>query len=111
MERSLREGASPVQVLRTVGQHLNRLQLASAARDGGLSVDQAVNAMRPRLFFKRAASFKAQLTAWPTERLGAAREILLTAEIDCKTTGLPANAVCGRALMRLARAARPQVAR
>ena len=35
-----------------------------------------------------------------------AMEIILEAERACKTTGLPAEAVCGRALMRVAWAAR-----
>jgi DNA polymerase-3 subunit delta len=107
LQRSLNEGVNPVRVLRGVGLHLNRLELAVAARDGGASVDQAIRALRPPLFFKRTGSFKNQLTAWSTDRLGAAREILLAAEIDCKTTGFPAAAACGRALMRLAQAARP----
>ena len=33
-------------------------------------------------------------------------EIILDAERACKTTGLPADALCGRALMRVAWAAR-----
>jgi len=107
LRRSLNEGVSPVQVLRAVGLHLNRLELAATALDGGASVDQAIRPLRPPLFFKRTGSFKKQLTAWSTDRLGAAREILLAAEIDCKTTGFPAAAACGRALMRLAQAARP----
>jgi hypothetical protein len=31
---------------------------------------------------------------------------LMAAEMDCKTTGMPIEAVCGRALMRIAQAAR-----
>jgi DNA polymerase-3 subunit delta len=43
---------------------------------------------------------------WPPKRLGQALAILLEAELDCKTTGLPDEAVCGRALIRIANAAR-----
>ncbi|MBT4488179.1 MAG: DNA polymerase III subunit delta, partial [Rhodospirillaceae bacterium] len=34
--------------------------------------------------------------------------ILTEAELDCKTTGLPAEAICGRALIRIANAAQPK---
>jgi hypothetical protein len=36
--------------------------------------------------------------------------LVTEAEIDCKTTGTPAEAVCGRTLIRLASAARSTVA-
>jgi DNA polymerase-3 subunit delta len=32
--------------------------------------------------------------------------ILLEAELDCKTTGMPDRALCSRALLRIAQAAR-----
>ena len=106
LRRSLDEGTSPVQVLRAATRHLTRLHLASAARDQGSGIEQAIRDLRPPVFFKRTESFKAQLRAWSTGRLGTALQILLNAEIDCKTTGLPAHAVYGRALMRIAQAAR-----
>tara|TARA_Y100000588_G_scaffold372456_1_gene445033 strand:- start:146 stop:1183 length:1038 start_codon:yes stop_codon:yes gene_type:complete len=102
LRRSFDDGVSPVQVLRTVGWHFDRLQLVASACSSGLSVDQAIKTLRPPLFFKRAASFKSQLADWSISRMDFARETLIKAEIDCKTTGLPDNALCGRALMRLA---------
>jgi DNA polymerase-3 subunit delta len=33
-------------------------------------------------------------------------ELLLKAEMDCKTTGMPSELICGRVLMQIAGAAR-----
>lgn len=103
--RSLAEGASPVAVLRAAARHLQRLHLASGLRDGGADVDSALKRLRPPVFFKRVGAFKGQLRHWNTERIARALDILIEAERDCKTTGMPAEALCGRALMRIAQAA------
>jgi DNA polymerase-3 subunit delta len=104
--RSLAEGASPVAVLRAAARHLQRLHLTSGLRDGGADVDGALKRLRPAVFFKRVGAFKVQLRQWDTGRIAQALDILIEAERDCKTTGMPAEAVCGRALMRIAQAAR-----
>jgi DNA polymerase-3 subunit delta len=48
---------------------------------------------------------KGQLTRWPADRLATALDLLLQAEIDSKTTGLPAEEICGRAVLQITRAA------
>jgi DNA polymerase-3 subunit delta len=111
LARSLLEGASPVAVLRAAARHLQRLHLASGLRDGGADLDSAVRGLRPPVFFKRVGAFKGQLRQWNTGRIARALDILIEAERDCKTTGMPAEAVCGRALMRIAQAARAGAAR
>ena len=98
----------PVTVLRAVGRHLQRLQLVLGRIAGGEAEEQAIGALRPRLFFKTAQAFRRQLKLWNPARLGEAIARLTQAEIDCKTTGLPDRALCGRALMEIAQRAAPQ---
>ena len=108
LTRSLREGGSAVSALRAVARHFSRLHLIASARDRdrGSRVDQAMKSLRPVVYFKRQDSFRAQLAAWPTDRLAAALRLLIGAEIECKTTGLPADIMCAHALMRIAVGAR-----
>ncbi len=47
-------------------------------------------------------AFKSQLQKWTEERLGDALDMLLDTEALCKTTAVPAEAVCGRALFNIA---------
>ncbi len=95
------DGVHPVGALRAVERHFQRLHLVAASADA----ERALAGLRPPLFFKRQPAFMAQLRRWPAATLAAALDVLLQAEIDCKTTGLPAQAICGQALTRLTAAA------
>lgn len=106
LDRLWREGVSPISVLRTVSRLFLRLHLAAGWMAQGRSVDQAVSALKPPPIFRVAPRIKGQLQRWSTERLATALDLLVTAEMDCKTTGLPAEAICGRCLTQLTVAAR-----
>lgn len=105
LSRLMAEDMSPIAILRIALSHFQRLALAKAesARDG---VDSAIRRLRPPLHFMRAASFKAQISRWSENRLEDALDLLLEAETLCKTTGVPAEAVCSRALFNVAAMAR-----
>ena len=100
------EGTNPIAVLRAATRHFQRLHFASGMIARGQSADKVLEALRPPLFFKTKPKFRAQLKIWPLERIGAAFELLMEAELQCKTTGMPAGTICARALMRIAQAAR-----
>ncbi len=106
LERAFLEGENPVGVLRAVQRHLQRLHWALALVEGGEAVQAAMKSLRPPVFFKFEDAFRAQLRQWRAERVATALELLTDAEIDCKSTGMPAAAVCHRVLMRIAQAAR-----
>ena len=99
------EGTSPIAVLRLVTRHFQRLHFVTAQVSAGRSVDQSVSRLRPPVMFLRADSFKFQARSWTTARLARAMELLLEAEIDCKSTGFPSETVCSRALLRITQAA------
>jgi DNA polymerase-3 subunit delta len=100
--RAEEEGASPITVLRAVARHFERLHLAAAMVETGLPADRAMKSLRPPVFFRREASFRAQLALWRTADLARAIESLTAAEVDCKTTAYPAATICARALAALA---------
>lgn len=104
LERLFREGVSPIAVLRIAARHLQRLHLAAGYVAAGKSAEQAVAALKPPVFFKHVPRFRAQLRAWPLPRLATALDRLAEAERDCKSTGLPAEAICTRTLMGIASA-------
>lgn len=100
--RGFDEGMEPIRILRSVSRHYMRLQFAAGAVAKGGSVESAVKSLRPPVFFKQQDQFRDQLRRWPAGALSSAMDALLAAELDCKTTGIPAEATCERALMRLA---------
>ena len=68
----------------------------------GRAPDQAMKALRPPVFFKRTAAFRGQLAMWNAARLAGALDALTEAEIACKSTGIPSEAACRRALLAIA---------
>ena len=106
LARAFIEGTSPIAVLRAAIRHYQRLHLASGHMRNGQSSGQAVNTLKPPIIFLVVDRFKRQLDRWPGEKIERALSVLTEAEINCKSTGLPAEAICGRALMSLSQAAR-----
>ncbi|MCW9040054.1 MAG: DNA polymerase III subunit delta, partial [Rhodospirillales bacterium] len=104
--RAFDEGIQPIVILRAMSRHMQRLHLVSGIVNGGASPDQAMKKLRPPVFFKQADVFRAQLRVWRPRRIADALEILTEAELDCKINVLPAETICGRALMRIAQAGR-----
>lgn len=105
LDVTLREGSAPVAVLRALVRHFQRLHLLAGMVANGKALDAAIGSLQPKPYFRLADQLRAQAPRWPAVRAAAALDLLQTAEIDVKTTGMPAEAICGRAVMQLARAA------
>lgn len=106
LARFFRGGESSIGLLRMLARHLESLQIAADAMSRErASAKDAMGRLWPKVFWKRQDGFQRQLRLWPAARLVTAMEIVLDAESACKSTGIPDQAVCGHALMRLARAA------
>jgi DNA polymerase-3 subunit delta len=100
-------GEQPIAILRAVIRHLQRLHLISLKAARGDDIGRLIKSHRPPIFFKHQPIVQRQIQNWRPQRLAQALAILTEAELECKTTGLPADAICGRALIRIANAARP----
>ena len=54
------------------------------------------------MHFSRVTSFKNQAQRWNEAKLGDALDLLLDTEALCKTTAVPAEAACAKALFSVA---------
>ena len=106
LARAFAEDVQPVQLLRAGARHFERLHQVAAMRARGMGAEGAVEALRPPVFFRDKPRLRRQAGLWPQQRVARALDILLEAEMDCKTTGLPDQAICARTLMRLAQSVR-----
>lgn len=106
LSRALLDGESPIRILTAAQRHVERLHLARAHMDAGSSAEQAMMKLKPPVFFRSADRFRRQLSAWEPARLAAALHALLEADIACKSTAAPDEALAHRALARVAAAAR-----
>jgi DNA polymerase-3 subunit delta len=106
-QRSFAEGAAPITVLRALGRHFLKLQLARGlARDAG--IEGAIARIRPPIFFKYVPRFKTQVARWTEPMLAEALSRIVEAERNCKRSSLPAQTVCHAALMAIAQSVRAE---
>jgi len=105
LDKAFSEGLSSIAVIRAVQKHFQRLQKVNAFVARGTTNERALGQLRPPVFFKRKESFLRQASRWNNERLNWALGIITQCEIDCKSTGMPSELLCSRALMRIAFAA------
>ena len=105
LARAFAEGETPVGAVRAAQRHFQRLHAAASAVEAGASAEDAADALKPKLFWKIRPRFLAQLRLWPVARVGQALERLTAAEIGCKSTGFPDQAIATRCFLELAGAA------
>jgi DNA polymerase-3 subunit delta len=104
--RVLQQGESPVSIIRALLHHLHRLHVLTARLTGSATVDEVLHAARPPIFFKQEDSFRRQLGLWTEARLRPQLDRIANAELNMKTTGLPAETICREAMLAVAQAAR-----
>ncbi len=112
LDRVFSEGGHPVQLVRSLQRHADQLHVVSAHASKGGNMESAMFKARglPRGGPVRQR-FERHLRAWPLPRLSASLTAILEAEMDCKRTGLPDEAIARRLCLRLAQAARSAKAR
>ena len=105
LDRVFAEGGNAVQLVRALQRHVDQLHLVAGHAANGGSLEGAMFKARglPRGGPVRQR-FERHLRAWPLPRLSAALQVILAAEIDCKTTGMPDEAIARRLCQRLAQA-------
>lgn len=107
LDRVFAEGGNPVQLVRSLQRHVDQLHLVSGHVAAGINFEAALFKARglPRGWRMRQG-FERHARAWPLPRLSAAVTRILDAEIECKTTGLPDEAIARRLCLALSQAAR-----
>ena len=106
LERLWSEGTTATAIIRTVISHFQKVLLARTRRTQRENIDSIIRSMRPPLHFARVNAFKNQVSRWSETRLLQVLDLLLETEALCKTTAVPAESACGRALHGVAAMAR-----
>lgn len=100
----IREGNSPVYILRAAQNYFRRLYITQA-RLQNMGMEEALKKLEPPLFFKLKPGFQAHLRQWSLPRVKTALSHLQQAEKQIKSGKIEAELVCNRAFLSLARMA------
>lgn len=104
LTRLAAEGINAVQILRGCQRHVLRLYEAiGIMQQDGLSADDALERLRPPVFFKQKPAMMVQLRRWNAGLVAHALAMLLEAEKRVKSAGMPADLIGQRALQALSR--------
>ena len=102
LARLLFEGTQPVAIVRSLLRHFQRLDIASAHMAGGKSVEGAVEALRPPVFFKYIAATKRALSLHSPRGLALVEALLLKTEKDLKSGIVLPSIVVGHSIAQIA---------
>ena len=101
LTQNIREGVSPILYLRSLQRYFNRLYDISSKMSGGQSAEMVIAGLRPPVFFKQAPILTRHANNWSTENIVKALKLLVSAELACKTSDIPALPASSRKLMQI----------
>ncbi len=104
--KAFNRGENAIPILRSVARRLQKLHFVRGSMDKGIPAEKALISVVYSPYSPEKKVLMTQLSKWSTAKLSDALEVVMQAEADCKVTGLPAEAICGRACLRIANAAR-----
>ncbi|MDE3016805.1 MAG: DNA polymerase III subunit delta, partial [Pseudomonadota bacterium] len=87
--RFARAAASPVGYIRALMRYFNRLYYIRGQMAGGRSAEEIIAGLRPPVFFRNVPIITRHAKSWDTPQLARALQLLLQAELACKTSDLP----------------------
>lgn len=97
----LREGVQPIVYLRALQRYFNRLYHIRAQMAVGSTAQQVIQSLRPPVFFKQVPLLTRHVEHWQGEQIVRALNLLVSAELACKSSDMPAVATSSRKLMQL----------
>lgn len=103
---ALREDTNGVEIVRALARRCLRLLSAAHHVETGKTVEEALKALRPPVFWKDKNAFTAQLGRWQLARLEACLTLIVKAEVALKGQGPSAESTLGRLIMQISMASR-----
>lgn len=98
----LREGTQPIMYLRSLQRYFNRLySIRAQMLATGKSAETVISGLRPQVFWKQQPILIRHAGSWNMENIVKAIKLLITAELECKTSDLPNIPASSRRLLKI----------
>lgn len=105
LKHLLQEEVEPVQIIRALIYHTNKLLEGKALTENGESSSTAIKKVLSKRLFYRYDIGARQIDMWSKDRLFDVMELLYKAEKSCKTTNIPNNEFVSYTILTLLSAA------
>ena len=105
LKRLLSEGIVPVAICRAIYNYLDRIAIAKTYIENGDSIDSAIQKLRPPVFWKEKAEFRANLNLWPISEIIRLQKHVMKEEASLKETTISANLIIDRLIFNIAKRA------
>lgn len=102
------EAVQGVVMVRSTMRYLQKLEGVATARAAGASLDMAIDAMRPPIFFKHKAIFRQHAGRWPIGKIQDALCMLHKLELATKRENRLARPLLAQGLMEIAALISPE---
>lgn len=97
------QGIPAVTLIRTMINHFMKLHYIKTLVLSGTPIEQALNKLTPKIFFKQKNAFIAQVNKWQEAELRMIISKLTEQEALCKKTGVPSNDLGAQAFLSISR--------
>lgn len=87
LPRLYMEGVTAVAILRVVAGYMIKLYIVAGLLKQGMMIEQAIQEIKPPIFFKQVPSFKRHVMNWSLNSITRAIGFLTETEIESKKTG------------------------
>ncbi len=101
LSQHLREGTSPILYLRALQRYFNRLYSIRTQMQQGQSAEMVIAGLRPPVFWKQKDYLIRHASGWNIDNIVKALKLLITAELDCKTSDIPTIEASSRRLLKI----------
>ncbi len=93
LKKAYQEGMMPVTILRYVSNYFMRFYLINSQLKQGRTEQEAIEMLKPPVFFKQVPVFKKHISYWARgteseKRLQKALKAIMSAELECKKTNI-----------------------
>lgn len=102
LERAAIGGENGIAIIRAVSRRFQQLDFVKGEIDAGKEPRAAMDALRPKIFFKDQDAFRMHVMRWRRPRIREALDVLMSAEADCKSVQAPADTLAARTCLRIA---------
>lgn len=102
LNRLFSEGVSPVAVIRNMLNYVERIQKTQITLKRTNNFEEAIKTLKPPVFWKDKDIFQLHCKKWPIRDTINNFNILVNAELSCKSNYSLTNLLCERALIKIA---------